>query len=113
MDIHSSNYTTPTTDIHVLDSKITDLYGYLIGMFAKLDVLETLNISVSQLLDFLIDVQSTYQDTPYHSFYHATDVVVVLYYILVDLNAKKYLTNLEIAVLAVAAICHDAGHVSS
>jgi hypothetical protein len=113
MDLHSSsaNYTTPTSEIHVLDCKIIDLYGYLLGMFTKLDVLDTLNITTSQLLDFLADVQNTYQDTPYHSFYHATDVVVVLYYILVDLKAKKYLTNLEVSVLIVAAICHDAGHV--
>lgn len=114
MDLHSSSasYITPTTEIHVLDSKITDLYGYLLGMFATLNVLDTLHITPSQLLDFLIDVQNSYHDTPYHSFYHATDVIIVLYYILVDLKAKKYLTDLEVSVLIFAAICHDGGHVN-
>ncbi|KAI9470780.1 MAG: hypothetical protein EXX96DRAFT_597566 [Benjaminiella poitrasii] len=79
-------------------------------MFTKLDILETLNLTHSQLLDFLIDVQETYQDTPYHSFYHAVDIIVVLYYIIIHLEAKKYLTDMDISLLFMAAVCHDAGH---
>ncbi|CAO3641134.1 unnamed protein product [Mucor hiemalis] len=99
------------TELNVLDFSCTeDLYGFILGMFAKLRVFDTLNITTSQFLDFLIDVDKTYNDTPYHSFFHATDVVVVLYYILMDLKAKRYLTDLEIATLFVSTICHDAGH---
>lgn len=99
-------------DLNVLDASCTeDLYGYMLGIFCKLNILDTLQITTSQLLDFLIDVENTYQDTPYHSFYHATDVVVVLYYIMTNLQAKRYLTNTEIATLFISAICHDAGHV--
>lgn len=102
-----------TAEFNVLDARSTeDLYGYVLGIFHKLQILDTLNISTSQFLDFLIDVDTKYNDTPYHSFYHATDVVVVLYYIIMDLKAKKYLSNLEIAILFISAICHDAGHVS-
>lgn len=101
------------TELNVLDFSCTeDLYGFILGMFDKLRVFDTLNITTSQFLDFLIDVDKTYNDTPYHSFFHATDVVVVLYYILMDLKAKRYLTDLEIATLFVSTICHDAGHVS-
>lgn len=64
------------------------------------------------MLDFLIDVDATYLDAPYHSFYHAVDIVTVLYYILTELEAEQYLSRLDIAALLLAALCHDAGHVS-
>jgi hypothetical protein len=103
---------TNTIELNILDCKMTDVYGYLLGIFSKLDVFDTLKFSICQFLDFLVDIQRTYQNTPYHSFYHAADVVIVLYYIISDLKAKKYFSNREIAVLFIAAICHDAGHVS-
>lgn len=103
---------TNAIELNVLDCTMTDLYGYLLGIFSKLEVFDTFKISTCQFLDFLIDVQRTYQNTPYHSFYHATDVVIVLYYIMLDLKAKKYFSDKEIATLFIAAICHDAGHVS-
>lgn len=81
-------------------------------MFAKLGVLSALDITPSTLLDFLIDVDTTYLNAPYHSFYHAVDIVTVLYYILTELEADQYLSNLDIAALLIAALCHDAGHVS-
>lgn len=98
----------------MLDCDYSELYGCLLVIFTtKLDILNTLNITASQLLDFFIDVKNSYQDTPYHSFYHATDVVVVLYYVMFHLKAKKYFTSLELTILFISAICHDAGHVNS
>ncbi|KAJ8660920.1 hypothetical protein O0I10_003142 [Lichtheimia ornata] len=98
------------SDFNVLDLQRTDLYGHLLGIFAKLDVFNTLDISPSQMLDFLIDVDATYLDAPYHSFYHAVDIVTVLYYILTELEAEQYLSRLDVAALLLAALCHDAGH---
>ncbi|KAG1042526.1 hypothetical protein G6F43_011893 [Rhizopus delemar] len=99
-----------TEELNVLDYRRTDLYGHLLGIFTKLNILSTLNITASQLLDFLIDVDVSYHPTPYHSFYHAADIVVILYYMLNELDAKHYLTNKQIAVLMISAICHDIGH---
>lgn len=99
-------------DFNVLDYGRTELYGHLLGVFAKLGVLSALDITPSTLLDFLIDVDTTYLNAPYHSFYHAVDIVTVLYYILTELEADQYLSNLDIAALLIAALCHDAGHVS-
>jgi hypothetical protein len=65
------------------------------------------------MLDFLIDVAEKYtEEAPYHTIYHAADIVTVLYYLCHDLNADKYLTNLDITFLMVSALCHDAGHVN-
>ncbi|KAI9497453.1 hypothetical protein BDB00DRAFT_756488, partial [Zychaea mexicana] len=102
----------PTINLHtnVLNYGRTDLYGHLLGMFAELHVLDALDITPSQLLDFLIDVDTTYLSAPYHSFYHAVDIVTMLYYMLVELEAERYLSSLDIAALLLAALCHDAGH---
>lgn len=65
------------------------------------------------MLDFLIDVASKYTEAPYHTFYHAVDIVTMLYYLSHELNADKYLTNVDLSFLMVAALCHDIGHVST
>ncbi|KAI8140868.1 hypothetical protein BJV82DRAFT_621434 [Fennellomyces sp. T-0311] len=96
--------------LNVLDYGRTDIYGHLLGLFAELHVLDALDISPSQLLDFFIDVDTTYLNAPYHSFYHAVDIVTMLYYMLIELEAEQYLSRLDIAVLLLAALCHDAGH---
>lgn len=65
------------------------------------------------MLDFLIDVAGKYTtEASYHTFYHAADIVTVLCYLCHDLNADKYLTDMDVTFLMVAALCHDAGHVS-
>ncbi|KAI9322199.1 hypothetical protein BX666DRAFT_1892528 [Dichotomocladium elegans] len=97
-------------NFNVLDYSRTEMYSHLLGIFEKLHVLDTLETTPSELLDFLIDVDSSYINTPYHSFYHAVDVVTVLYYILNDLGADQYLSETDIAALLLAALCHDAGH---
>ncbi|KAI8088816.1 uncharacterized protein BX664DRAFT_296172 [Halteromyces radiatus] len=99
-----------TPEWHVLDLSRTDLYGHLLGIFAHLKVFDTLNITPSQLLDFLIDVDTAYLHTPYHSFFHAADIVVMLYYILMELDGLKQLQPIDMPRLLIAALCHDMGH---
>jgi len=89
---------------------IPELYGIVLGMFVKLDLVGTLDIRKSEMLDFIIDVEKGYYNTSYHSFLHAVDVLVVLYYMLTDLGAAKYLTSLDVICLLIAGLCHDIGH---
>ncbi|CAI2164233.1 675_t:CDS:2 [Funneliformis geosporum] len=89
---------------------IPELYGILLGMLVKLDLVGTLDIRKSEMLDFIIDVEKGYNITSYHSFLHAVDVVVVLYYMLTDLGAAKYITSLDAICLLIAGLCHDIGH---
>nr|CAG8469152.1 4792_t:CDS:2 [Entrophospora candida] len=95
---------------NVWDWSIPELYGIVLGMMVKLDLSECLQIRNSEMLDFIIDVEKGYHDTEYHSFYHAVDVVAVLYYMLTDLGAAKYLTPLDSICLMIAGLCHDIGH---
>ncbi|CAJ0905052.1 4848_t:CDS:2 [Entrophospora sp. SA101] len=89
---------------------IPELYGILLGMMVRLDLSGCLQIQESEMLDFIIDVEKGYFTTDYHSFYHAVDVVAVLYYMLNDLGAAKYLTSLDSICLMIAGLCHDVGH---
>ncbi|SAL98308.1 hypothetical protein [Absidia glauca] len=99
-----------TPDWHVLELSRTDLYGHLLGIFSHLKVFDTLDITPSQLLDFLVDVDTAYMHTPYHSFYHAADIVMMLHYILVELDGLKHLQPIHVPPLLISALCHDMGH---
>src|SRR5437016_5459364 len=100
-------------DFNVWKWSIPELYGIILGMLVKLDLVGTLNIRKSEMLDFIIDVEKGYYNTSYHSFLHAVDVVVVLYYMLTDLGAEKYISSLDAICLLIAGLCHDIGHVSN
>ncbi|KAJ1977328.1 hypothetical protein H4R35_002345 [Dimargaris xerosporica] len=87
-----------------------ELYGITLAMFDHLGVMSTLNVSDSQVLDFIVDVSHGYQLVPYHSFYHSADVTAKLFYVLNDLDGQLFLDRLSVAALLVAGLCHDIGH---
>lgn len=99
-------------DFNVWDHSMPEIYGIILGMFVKLGLVECLNITAGELLDFIIDVDRGYLATFYHSFYHAADVTAVLYHMLLDMNASQYLSKPDMAALLLAGLCHDIGHVS-
>jgi hypothetical protein len=81
-------------------------------MFARLDLHTAAGVSLSELLDFIIDVDKGYFPNPYHNFFHAVDVTGVLFFILNDVRANRYLSKIDAMALLLAALCHDIGHVS-
>ncbi|OAD67946.1 hypothetical protein PHYBLDRAFT_127928, partial [Phycomyces blakesleeanus NRRL 1555(-)] len=97
-------------DLVLLDMPRTEIYGYMLGLFERLDLCKAIGITSSELLDFLIDVDRGYLPNAYHSFYHAADVTIVLFAMLSDYDAKQYLTSVDMASLLIAALCHDIGH---
>ncbi|KAF8934412.1 hypothetical protein BGZ47_010378 [Haplosporangium gracile] len=97
-------------DFNVWDHTLPEIYGIILAMFVKLDLVKCLNITEGELLDFIIDVDRGYLATYYHSFFHAADVTAVLYRILLDMNASQYLSKPDMAALLLAGLCHDIGH---
>ncbi|KAI8982150.1 hypothetical protein BDF20DRAFT_798844, partial [Mycotypha africana] len=71
---------------------------------------KTLGITTSDFLDLLVDIEKGYNDNPYHSFYHAVDVAMVLYNMLEEYNMSEHLTRFDVAMLILAGLCHDIGH---
>ncbi|KAJ1901163.1 hypothetical protein LPJ66_000982 [Kickxella alabastrina] len=84
--------------------------GILLAIFKNMNVLTVLELTPSEMLDFCLDIEKLYNNVPYHSFNHAIDVVVKLYYVLCDLHAAAYLASYDIASLLIAGLCHDSGH---
>ncbi|KAF9194752.1 hypothetical protein BGZ49_003128 [Haplosporangium sp. Z 27] len=101
---------TVDLDFNVWDYTVPEIYGYILGMFEKLELVECLGITAGELLDFIIDVDCGYLATFYHSFYHAADVTSVLYYMLQGMRASQYLSKVDMASLLLAGLCHDIGH---
>jgi hypothetical protein len=101
-----------TLDYSLLNKPRCEIYGYIGGIFKRMKVCQTLGITTSEFLDFLIDVEKGYNNNPYHSFYHAVDITMVLYHMLNQFNISDYLTDTDLALLLMAALCHDIGHVS-
>ncbi|KAF8946449.1 hypothetical protein BGZ47_000519 [Haplosporangium gracile] len=97
-------------DFNVWDYTVPEIYGYILGMFVKLELVDCLGITQDELLDFIIDVDRGYLATFYHSFYHAADVTSVLYHMLQDMQASQYLSKPDMAALLLAGLCHDIGH---
>ncbi|KAG0048033.1 hypothetical protein BGZ83_006958 [Gryganskiella cystojenkinii] len=97
-------------NFNVWDYTVPEIYGYILGMFVHLDLVNTLGISSDELLDFIIDVDRGYLATFYHSFYHAADVTAVLFHMLQGMQASRYLPKPDMAALLLAGLCHDIGH---
>ncbi|KAG0057175.1 hypothetical protein BGZ83_001118 [Gryganskiella cystojenkinii] len=97
-------------NFNVWDLSLPEIYGTILAMFCQLGLVECLNITEGELLDFIIDVDKGYLATFYHSFYHAADVTAVLFNILSNMNASQYLSKPDMAALLLAGLCHDIGH---
>ncbi|KAF9083203.1 hypothetical protein BGX29_009433 [Mortierella sp. GBA35] len=106
----SGKFKPASQDFNVWDHTLPEIYGIILAMFVKLDLVKCLDISEGELLDFIIDVDRGYLATYYHSFFHAADVTAVLYRILLDMSASQYLSKPDMAALLLAGLCHDIGH---
>ncbi|KAF9923515.1 hypothetical protein FBU30_006437 [Linnemannia zychae] len=106
----SGKFKPVNQEFNVWDYALPEIYGIILAMFVKLDLVKCLNITEGELLDFIIDVDRGYLATYYHSFFHAADVTAVLYHILLDMNASQYLSKPDMAALLLAGLCHDIGH---
>ncbi|CAO3698292.1 unnamed protein product [Rhizopus stolonifer] len=99
-----------TLEYSLLNKPRSEVYGFIGGLLNRMNIAQTLGISTSDFLEFLMDIEKGYNDNPYHSFYHAVDVVMVLYHFLECYDISEYLTRIDVAILVIAALCHDIGH---
>ncbi|KAI8064594.1 hypothetical protein BC940DRAFT_348501 [Gongronella butleri] len=98
-------------DFTLSDKQRADIYGRVLQCFVQLDLFDALGgITASAFLDFLIDVDKGYYPNAYHSFLHAVDVTLVLYYMVHEYEIMDSLSPTDIALLLIAGLCHDIGH---
>lgn len=98
-------------DKSLLNKPRGEVYGFTAGIFKRIEIYQTLSITISDFIDLLVDIEKGYNDNPYHSFYHAVDVTLVLYHMLEMYDMKRYLNRYDLAMLMLAALCHDLRHV--
>ncbi|CEP14009.1 hypothetical protein [Parasitella parasitica] len=94
----------------VLDKSRAELYGYILGFLERLGLCESIGVTPSEFLDFLVDVDHGYLPNAYHSFFHAVDVAIVLYHMVCQYDVASYISRIDIAALMIAGLCHDIGH---
>lgn len=94
----------------VLDKSRAELYGFILGFLERLGLCESIGVTPSEFLDFLVDVDHGYLPNAYHSFYHAVDVAIVLYHMVCEYDVATYISRIDIAALLIAGLCHDIGH---
>ena len=80
-------------------------------LFARTELLPFFKISEEKLANFIIFIREKYRDVPYHSFFHAFDVLQTVYHFMYDGGqVGKRMTKLSQLVVLVTALCHDVDH---
>ncbi|KAG1446044.1 hypothetical protein G6F56_009705 [Rhizopus delemar] len=100
-------------DLHyftILDKSKPEIYGCILGFSEKMGLCESLGLTPSEFLDFLIDVDQGYLTNAYHTFYHAVDVALAMYQMVYQYDVKSYLSRIDLSALFIAGLCHDIGH---
>ncbi|KAG1315562.1 hypothetical protein G6F60_005388 [Rhizopus arrhizus] len=95
---------------NILNKSRAELYGYILGFSERMGLCNSIGVTPSEFLDFLVDVDQGYLPNAYHSFYHAVDVALALYQMVYQYDVESYLSRIDLAALFIAGLCHDIGH---
>lgn len=80
-------------------------------IFEKHNLMKTLNVPTTMLLNFLNSVEQNYNNSnSYHNNIHATDVVQSAYCLLNTPSIKDSLSDMDIVATIIAAAVHDIDH---
>lgn len=79
-------------------------------MFESLGLVDEFDIPVAKLRRFVVEIRDTYHaSNSFHNFSHGWSVTQMAFKVIRS-GAEEYLTRLELFVLLVAALAHDADH---
>ncbi|CAK9060722.1 3' [Durusdinium trenchii] len=86
--------------------------GMVASMFNDLALPETFSIPVEKFAVFVDNVEAkmSLHDAPYHNFDHACDVIQATFVMLGRMGGSRFLTEIQVFGLLVAAFCHDLEH---
>lgn len=96
-----------------LDFSLDEIISLIEAIFDL--YIRRLKISKTDFDNFIKLVLANYPSNPYHSIYHAVDVLQCAYYIMkVNISSKSffetYLSDFEQFSVLIACLCHDLGH---
>ena len=112
VEIIESSLMDEIRDVDLDPFAIEDHFTYLKAMFVDFDLLNQLEIPVTQLHNFMLKVKEHYNlwENPFHNFYHGFNVFHSIYLLLSTTHASNSFTVNEIFTLMVAGLCHDLEH---
>jgi hypothetical protein len=79
-------------------------------MIKKLRILEDFKVEEISLLQYLDEIEMTYQRNPYHNSVHAADMLQAMWVFLNDDRLNGVLTRLELLAVILACTVHDVDH---
>lgn len=99
---------TPSFDVWKWNN--SEMLNLIYQMFRDLNILEDLDINSELMEQYLLAVQATYRDNPFHNFRHAFCVTQMMYGLLNLLKLVDVFTTEEKFCLLTATLCHDMDH---
>lgn len=99
---------TPSFDVWKWNN--AEMLNLVYHMFKELKILEELDIDNELMEQYLLAVQATYRDNPFHNFRHAFCVTQMMYGLLHLVNLVDVFTTEELFCLLIATLCHDMDH---
>lgn len=99
---------TPSFDVWKWNN--SEMLNLIYRMFRDLNILDDLDINPELMEQYLLAVQATYRDNPFHNFRHAFCVTQMMYGLLHLLGLREVFTTEELFCLLTATLCHDMDH---
>ena len=87
-----------------------ELCAIVFKFFEELNLIERMEIDEVKLQNLILAIHATYNDVPFHNFYHAFSVCHISYMLLRHCEAANCLTSLDIFTCLIAALSHDCDH---
>jgi hypothetical protein len=76
----------------------------------KWDLINTLKLDRTVVLNWLVFVEGLYKDNEYHTAIHAADVLQAVHHLLKKCGVAEHMSHLLVFALLITAMIHDAGH---
>ena len=99
-----------TLNFSALDYSPERLERFVLSIMRDTGMVDTFSIPPARLIRWTRAVRSSYQDNPFHNWYHGFSVCHFSYYQLYVSDISTFLHPLDVFGLLVAALCHDSDH---
>lgn len=87
-----------------------DLCAIVFSFFEEFNLCNRLNVDDDILQNLILAIFETYNDVPFHNYYHAFSVCHMTYMMIRHCDCARFLTSLDIFSALIAALSHDADH---
>jgi len=87
-----------------------ELCAVVFSFFEDFNLCDRLNVDDDILQNLIMAIFETYNEVPFHNFYHAFSVCHITYLMLRHCDCARFLTSLDIFSALIAALSHDADH---